>query len=136
MDLAGALRALIRCQIQRARLRLTAGHLSGERGRDTAPVSPPPAMRPPTPLLPPPDDEVIRAIDATRRGMRLLLQNLNETQRDQFRWSNFFEVIGGTTGRRYRVRLGLVQNVEELDQTGKRICGWCFAPFGNLVEGD
>jgi hypothetical protein len=45
-------------------------------------------------------------------------------------------VIGGRTGRRYRIRYGRQMNIDQIDRNGGRICGWCFVPQGRLVAGD
>lgn len=52
------------------------------------------------------------------RGMRLLRAHLTAAQREQFERCSFFEVIGGQTGRRYRVHRAHIINIEELDATG------------------
>ena len=71
-----------------------------------------------------------------RRGMRLLRAHLTPAQRQQFeRWC-FFEVVGGQTGRRYRVHGAHVINVEELDASGCCTRRFCFSPCGHLPLGD
>lgn len=70
------------------------------------------------------------------RGMRLLKEKLSPEQLKQYEKHAFFEVIGGKTGRRYRIRYGRSMNIDQLDKNGRRICGWCFFPRGNLVAGD
>ena len=57
-------------------------------------------------------------------------------QRDQYRTHQNFDVIGGQSGKRYRLWRRLYQNVEELDPSGRRACIWCFKPSGALVLGD
>jgi len=73
---------------------------------------------------------------AQERGMLLLKQNLAPSQRQQFDRYGFFDVVGGSTGKRYRIRNGRQMNIEQLDKNGRRVCGWCFFPQGNLVAGD
>jgi hypothetical protein len=73
---------------------------------------------------------------AQERGIRLLKQNLAPTQRQQLDKYGFFDVVGGSTGKRYRIRNGRQMNIEQLDKNGRRVCGWCFFPQGNLVAGD
>ncbi len=68
--------------------------------------------------------------------MRLLMANLTAAQREQLDRYGYFDVIGGETGRRYRIRFGRELNVDELDDFGKRISSWCFLPEGDLVTGD
>ena len=73
---------------------------------------------------------------AEERGLRLLKENLNEAQLEQYQRHQYFDVIGGQTGRRYRIRYGRSMNIDQLDKRGRRICGWCFFPEGRLVAGD
>jgi hypothetical protein len=70
------------------------------------------------------------------RGMRLLRENLTPVQRQQYDRYGYFEVVGGKTGKRYRIRHGRSMNIDQLDRNGRRVCGWCFFPEGNLVTGD
>jgi hypothetical protein len=74
--------------------------------------------------------------EAYERGMRLLQENLTPAQQQQLQRYGYFEVIGGRTGKRYRIRHGRSMNIDQLDKNGRRICGWCFFPEGNLVVGD
>lgn len=67
---------------------------------------------------------------AKRRAARLLLENLDAEQRECLRRHGFFVVIGGTTGKRYRIRKGaaLVANIDVLaanDNVEHRLCGHC-----------
>jgi hypothetical protein len=73
---------------------------------------------------------------AEARGRRLLEEHLSPRQRQQLAKDGSFEVIGGTTGRRYRIRPALAMNVDEIDERGRRKCSWCVSPVGNLVVGD
>jgi hypothetical protein len=77
-----------------------------------------------------------RRSEAHERGMRLLKQNLTPGQLQQYSRYGYFEVIGGKTGKRYRIRHGRSMNIDQLDKNGRRVCGWCFFPEGNLVTGD
>jgi len=79
-------------------------------------------------------DEV--SSEAHERGTRLLKENLTPTQRQQYEKHAYFEVVGGKSGKRYRVRHGRSMNIDQLDKNGRRVCGWCFFPAGNLVAGD
>jgi hypothetical protein len=74
--------------------------------------------------------------DAEARGLRLLKEWLSPAQLAQYETHRFFDVTGGTSGKRYRVKHGRAQNVFELDGEDREIHGWCFAPDGNLVAGD
>ena len=68
--------------------------------------------------------------------MRLLTDNLSPAQRDQLEVSNYFDVVGGDTGTRYRIRFGNLMNVEQLDSHGKCMRLLCFAPEGRLPVAD
>jgi hypothetical protein len=73
---------------------------------------------------------------AQERGIRLLKENLTAAQRRQYEKYGYFEVVGGKSGKRYRIRHGRQMNIEQLDRNGRRVCGWCFFPQGSLVSGD
>src|SRR5262245_55727749 len=62
-----------------------------------------------------------------QQSMRLLTDNLSPAQRDQLEVFDYFDVVGGDTGTRYRIRFGNVMNVEQLDSGGKRMRVLCFA---------
>jgi hypothetical protein len=78
----------------------------------------------------------LRDQECQERGMRLLRENLSAAQRDQHERCNYFEVIGGATGRRYRIRQGHQMNVEQLDGTGALVRLLCFMPEGCRWVGD
>ncbi len=86
------------------------------------------------------DTEMRRASATARkshaRGIRLLKENLSPAQRTQFEECGSFDVIGGKTGRRYRIKTGCQMNVYRLSKKGKPKCLLCFIPEGNLVVGD
>lgn len=73
---------------------------------------------------------------AQERGLQLLKENLTVAQRRQYEKHGYFDVTGGKTGKRYRIRHGRQMNIEQLDRNGRRVCGWCFFPQGSLVSGD
>ena len=73
---------------------------------------------------------------AQERGIQLLKENLTAAQRRQYEKYGYFDVTGGKTGKRYRIRHGRQMNIEQLDRNGRRVCGWCFFPQGSLVSGD
>jgi hypothetical protein len=75
-------------------------------------------------------------VKAQTRGITLLRANLSPAQRAQFDKDGYFEVIGGKTGRRYRIRSGTMMNIERLGAGRRVVHGLCFAPEGNLVSGD
>jgi hypothetical protein len=74
--------------------------------------------------------------DAQARGIELLRRNLTARQRLQYESRGFFEVVGGETGKRYRIHRRRQLNVEELDTTGERFQLLCFMPRGSPVLGD
>jgi hypothetical protein len=80
--------------------------------------------------------EFERGQQAYERGLALLMDWLTPKQRERLKEHGCFEVEGSDTRRRYRIRHGQVQNVDELDCDGNYVRGWCFAPAGNLVPGD
>ena len=70
------------------------------------------------------------------RGSRLLALNLTPEQREQYSKYCDFDVVGGNTGRRYRIRYGNAMNIQQLDQNGREVQLLCFAPRGLLPIGD
>ena len=74
--------------------------------------------------------------EAESRADRLLIGNLSVAQRAQFERCAYFEVTGGVTGTRYRIRRGHQMNVEELDQKGRRVRLLCFVPEGRVPVAD
>jgi hypothetical protein len=73
---------------------------------------------------------------ADERGEELLLATLSSAQREQYRLHRYFEVIGGETGRRYRILHGHQMNIEQLDRKGRRVRLLCFVPKGPVPVGD
>ena len=73
---------------------------------------------------------------ATICAWDLLKRNLTAEQANQLRWTRAFEVIGGATGRRYRIRHSLVFNVDLLSEQGWHVVSICFRPRGDLPLGD
>ncbi len=74
--------------------------------------------------------------ERSTRGMQLLTRNLSLAQRKQYAMHGYFDVIGGDTGKRYRIRHGCLMNVQQLDQNGRRVQLLCFTPRGRLPVGD
>ena len=70
------------------------------------------------------------------RSLRLLRQRLSPPQRAQFAEKGYFEVVGGDTGKRYRIYAGAATNVCEVDENGRPTLGLCFLPMGDLPIGD
>ena len=71
-----------------------------------------------------------------RRGIQLLIDHLSPEQRAQYEKRGYFEVTGGDTGRRYRIRRGSQMNVEALDRNSCRVHLLCFMPEGRIPLGD
>jgi hypothetical protein len=74
--------------------------------------------------------------DAHGRSIQLLKQNLSPAQLEQYERLRHFEVIGGSSGDRYRIRHGFQMNVERLDKNGRRKFLLCFTPQGRVPIGD
>jgi hypothetical protein len=86
-------------------------------------------------LSPAPEDPAI-AKAAALKSRRLLSSWLTVRQKAELKRFGYFHVIGGTSGTRYRIFPGTVQNVFVLNDKGTRRHGLCFAPKGNLPVGD
>jgi hypothetical protein len=65
-----------------------------------------------------------------------LRQWLSPVQRAQFAEKGYFEVVGGDTGKRYRIYAGAATNVCKVDENGHLTLGLCFLPMGELPIGD
>jgi hypothetical protein len=70
------------------------------------------------------------------RALRLLKANLSPQQRRQFEADRSFLVIGGSTGRHYRITYGAQLNVLLLDAAGRWTNSLCFVPRDRLPIGD
>ncbi len=70
------------------------------------------------------------------RGLRLLRSWLSPQQCAQFDAFGYFDVIGGASGKRYRIYFGACANIHELGEDGIPRAGWCVVPIGYLVPGD
>jgi hypothetical protein len=73
---------------------------------------------------------------AEGRSLRLLREWLSPTQRAQFAERGYFEVVGGDTGKQYRIYAGAATNICEVDEKGRLKVGFCFRPMGELPIGD
>ena len=74
--------------------------------------------------------------DPNKLALQLLSEILSPDQRTQYSAHGYFEVIGGQSGKRYRIKTGSQMNVEELDASGRRVRGLCFLPRGGVPIGD
>jgi hypothetical protein len=70
------------------------------------------------------------------RSLRLLRHWLLPAQRAQFAEKGYFDVVGGDTGKQYRIYAGAATNVCEVDKKGYPKLGLCFRPIGELPIGD
>jgi hypothetical protein len=70
------------------------------------------------------------------RSLRLLVNNLSPVQRQQLARHNYFDVIGGDTGTRYRIHDGRTLNIAQLNESGGCERLLCFEPEGALPVGD
>jgi len=78
-----------------------------------------------------------RRLMARQRGLKLLEANLTPDQLKQFLATRRFDVVGGVTGRTYRIRMAAgPMHVQELDSRGHCVRRLCFYPRGRLVDGD
>jgi hypothetical protein len=75
-------------------------------------------------------------VDAERVALQLLHDVLSPEQRAQYDRNGIFDVIGGQSGKRYRIRAGSQMNVEELNADGGSVRALCFVPKGGVPMGD
>lgn len=73
---------------------------------------------------------------AEGKAKALLRSWLSPAQRDQFDAHGWFEVVGGTTGKLYRITYGTCANVFEVANDGILVTGLCFVTAERLAEGD
>ncbi len=77
--------------------------------------------------------EVIRTERrAKRRALVLLTKLLNPEQRQEFRKSGYFHVIGGNSRVRYRIRAVTIANIDVMGDDGKVKYRLCVAPAGGV----
>ncbi len=70
------------------------------------------------------------------RGIQLLKRNLSLAQLKQYENRRYFDVIGGVSGQRYRIRHGRLRNVDLVDKDDRPSSTLCFMPEGELAIGD
>jgi hypothetical protein len=70
------------------------------------------------------------------KGIALMRSWLSPEQVEQWDTRQYFEVVGGDTGTRYRITCGTAMNIHQLDAAGNTITQWCFRPEGKLAVGD
>jgi hypothetical protein len=74
--------------------------------------------------------------EADGRALALLRSWLTPEQDRQFAARGEFDVVGCDTGTRYRITYRAMMNVHQLDEAGRPMKQWCFAPVGGLAPGD
>lgn len=70
------------------------------------------------------------------RALELLREHLTPEQQKRFEAYGCFDVIGSSSHKRYRIRIGTVFNVDEYGADGQYSRSWCFGPVGSLPIGD
>jgi hypothetical protein len=75
-------------------------------------------------------EEIRRDRRADRKSLCLLMRLLNEEQRQEFRNFRHFHVTGGSSGNRYRIRVGMIANIDVLRSDGKVNHRLCAHPTG------
>jgi hypothetical protein len=61
---------------------------------------------------------------------------LTPEQGDQWAARGHFEVIGSDTGTRYRITNRAIMSAQPLDEAGRPVKQWCFAPVGDVASAD
>ena len=74
--------------------------------------------------------------EAEEKALILLRAWLSPEQARQYNSRRHFEVIGSDTGTCYRIRHGLMINIDQLNSADNKVCVWCFVPEGTLAAGD
>jgi hypothetical protein len=60
-------------------------------------------------------------VDAERRARRLLFAHLDKLQRHVYKSLGYFFVVGGDTGRKYRLRYGTIRNIDVMCADGRTV---------------
>jgi hypothetical protein len=74
--------------------------------------------------------------EADERALALLRSWLTPEQDQRWAARSEFDVVGCDTGTRYRITYRAMMNVHQLDEAGRPVKQWCFAPEGSLATGD
>lgn len=77
-------------------------------------------------------EETRHARRAQRRALTLLMGLLSPAQREEFRASRQFHVIGGGTGTRYRIRAAALVNIDVIGSDGTVTHRLCAHPAGDV----
>lgn len=73
---------------------------------------------------------------AESRAQALFRECLSDQQWNDYATRGHFDVVGGTTGRTYRITRGTVMNIEPLNGDGTSGPRLCIAPVGTLPMHD
>jgi hypothetical protein len=79
---------------------------------------------------------VLALVRRRKHAERLLIENLDARQRGDYESRGYFYVVGGTTGKRYRIRHGKTLNVEEVGPNGELLSALCFLPKSYVPAAD
>jgi hypothetical protein len=74
--------------------------------------------------------------ESEARGLKLLKEWLSPHQLSVYESNKYFDVVGCDSGKIYRIHHGIQANIDQLDDNGRPICRWCFAPKDMFVTGD
>jgi hypothetical protein len=85
---------------------------------------------------PPPVTHQSGEVGHEQRALQLLKANLSPEQLKQYEQDASFDVIGGATGRHYRIVHRRQLNVHVLDRNGGWLTSLCFVPRGHLPISD
>jgi len=77
-------------------------------------------------------DALRRARRAKRRSLVLLGRLMNGAQREEFRRTGHFHVIGASTGDRYRIRTDMIANIDVMHDNGTVKYRLCVRPAGDV----
>ncbi|WP_019140183.1 hypothetical protein [Noviherbaspirillum massiliense] len=69
---------------------------------------------------------------ARRRALGLLVRLMSQEQREEFRRSGQFHVIGGSSGTHYRIRVAMFANIDVLHPDGRVKHRLCAHPAGDV----
>jgi hypothetical protein len=77
-------------------------------------------------------EEMRKERRAKRKALTLLMRLLNPEQRQEFRKSRYFHVVGGSSGNRYRIRAAMFANIDVLCANGRVKHRLCAHPTGDV----
>jgi hypothetical protein len=77
-------------------------------------------------------EQIRRDRRAKRRALSLMMRLLTPEQRQEFRKSGYFHVIGGSSGNRYRIRAATFANIDVVCASGTVMYRLCAHPAGDV----